>query len=155
MYRSVISTDVIAMVLVIGIAFMPTPAEAAKTSSADKAALKEATVACKAEAKDKKIRWPASRKFVSTCVAKSIKLTPAELQELAVKQAIVACKAEAKGKKIRWPSSRKFVSSCLSNALKDYAIDTDQLRRELNTSGLRSYTPIETGCLQNVFCEEP
>ena len=154
MYRSVISANLIATVLVVGIAFMPTRAEAAKTSSAEKAALKEATVACKAEAKEKKIRWPASRKFVSTCVAKSIKLTPAQLQELAVKQAIVACKAEAKGKKIRWPSSRKFVSSCLSNALKDYAIDTDQLRRELNTAGLRSYTPIETGCLQNVYCED-
>src|SRR5215203_2405357 len=99
MYRSVISANLIATVLVVGIAFMPTRAEAAKTSSAEKAALKEA---------------------------------------------IVACKAEAKGKKIRWPSSRKFVSSCLSNALKDYAIDTDQLRRELNTAGLRSYTPIET-----------
>jgi carboxypeptidase C (cathepsin A) len=154
MYRSVISANLIATVLVVGIAFMPTRADAAKTSSAEKAALKEATVACKAEAKEKKIRWPASRKFVSTCVAKSIKLTPAQLQELAVKQAIVACKAEAKGKKIRWPSSRKFVSSCLSNALKDYAIDTDQLRRELNTAGLRSYTPIETGCLQNVYCED-
>ena len=46
-------------VLVIGISFMPTPADAAKTSSADKAALKAATLACKAEAKDKKIRWPA------------------------------------------------------------------------------------------------
>jgi hypothetical protein len=154
MYRSVISANLIATVLVVGIAFMPTRADAAKTSSAEKAALKEATVACKAEAKEKKIRWPASRKFVSTCVAKSIKLTPAQLQELAVKQAIVACKAEAKGKKIRWPSSRKFVSGCLSNALKDYAIDTDQLRRELNTAGLRSYTPIETGCLQNVYCED-
>src|SRR5215203_6983955 len=128
MYRSVISANLSATVLVVGIAFMPTRADAAKTTSADKAALKEATVACKAEAKEKKIRWPASRKFVSTCVAKSIKLTPAQLQELAVKQAIVACKAEAKGKKIRWPSSRKFVSGCLSNALKHYALDTNQLR---------------------------
>ena len=154
MYRSVISADVIAVVLVIGLALMPAPADAAKTSNADKAALNEATIACKAEAKDKKIRWPASRKFVSTCVAKSIKLTPAELQELAVKQAIVACKAEAKGKKIKWPSSRKFVSSCLSNALKDYHLDVALLRRELNMAGLRRYTPEETGCLQNVYCEE-
>ena len=131
-----------------------TPAEAATTSSADKAALKEATTACKAEAKESKIRWPASRKYVSNCVAKTVKLTPEELQKIAVKQAIVACKAEAKGKKIRWPASRKFVSSCLSNALKDYHLDVTLLRRELNMAGLRRYTPEETGCLQNVYCEE-
>jgi hypothetical protein len=109
---------------------------------------------CKAEAKEKKISWPASRKFVSNCVAKAVKLTPAELQNIAVKQAIVACKAEAKGKKITWPANRKFVSTCLSNALKDYNLDVAQLRRELDMSGLRRYTPEETGCLQNVYCEE-
>ena len=65
MYRfaTVIFAGIVATVPVIGIAFMPTPADAAKTSSADKAALKETTLACKAEAKDKKIRWPASRKI--------------------------------------------------------------------------------------------
>ena len=36
------------MVLASGIAFMPTPAEAAKMSNADKVALKQATVGCKA-----------------------------------------------------------------------------------------------------------
>ena len=123
-----------------------TPAEAATTSGADAAAL-EATAACKAEAKEKKISWPASRKFVSNCVAKAVKLTPAELQNIAVKQAIVACKAEAKGKKIGWPANRKFVSTCLSNALKDYNLDVARLRRELDMSGLRRYTPEETGCL--------
>jgi hypothetical protein len=91
---------------------------------------------------------------VSNCVAKAVKLTPAELQKTAVKQAIVACKAEAKGKKIRWPTSRKFVSTCLSNALKDYHLDVDLMRRELNIAGLRKYTPEETGCMQNVYCEE-
>ena len=89
---------------------------------------------------------------MSNCVARAVKLTPAELQKIAVKQAIVGCKAEAKGKKIRWPASRKFVSTCLSNALKDYHLDVDQLRRELNLSGLREYTPEETGCMQNVYC---
>src|SRR5262249_13764225 len=132
----------------------PTAAEAARTSNVAKVALKETTAACKAEAKEKKIRWPASRKYVNDCVAKAVKLTPAEIQKIAVKQAIVACKAEAKGKKIRWPTSRKFVSSCLANALKDYHLDVDQLRRELNLAGLRRYTPEETGCLQNVYCEE-
>jgi hypothetical protein len=152
MYRlaTVTFAGIVVTVLVI---FMPTPADAAKTSSADKAAIKEATLACKAEAKEKRIRWPASRKFVSNCVAMHVKLSPEELQKVAVKQAIVACKAEAKGKKIRWPWSRKFVSGCLSNALKDYALDTNQLRRELDSAGLRSYTAIETGCMQNVYCE--
>jgi hypothetical protein len=145
---------IVATVVVGGTALAPNPAEAAKTPSPEALALKEATAACKAEAKEKKISWPASRKFVSNCVAKTIKLTPAQLQEIAVKQAIVACKAEAKGKKIRWPASRKFVSSCLSNALKDYHLDVALLRRELNMAGLRHYTPEETGCLQNVYCEE-
>jgi hypothetical protein len=140
--------------LVGGIACTPTSANAATTSSADKAALKDATAACKAEAKEKKIGWPASRKYVSDCVSKAVKLTPEELQKIAVNQAIIACKVEAKGKKIRWPASRKFVSSCLSNALKDYHLDVALLRRELNMAGLRRYTPEETGCMQNVYCEE-
>jgi hypothetical protein len=140
--------------LVGGIACTPTSAKAATTSSADKAALKEATAACKAEAKEKKIGWPASRRYVSDCVSKAAKLTLEQLQKIAVNQAITACKAEAKGKKIRWPASRKFVSSCLSNALKDYHLDVALLRRELNMAGLRRYTPEETGCMQNVYCEE-
>jgi hypothetical protein len=145
---------IVATVVIGGITLTPTPAEAAKTPSAETVALKEATTACKAEAKEKKISWPASRKFVSNCVAKTVKLTPDQLQEIAVRQAIVACKAEAKGKKIRWPASRKFVNTCLSSALKDYHLDVALLRRELNMAGLRKYTPQETGCLQNVYCED-
>ena len=153
-FTTTLCACIITIVIVAGAAFTTSPAEAAKTSGADAAALKEATAACKAEAKEKKISWPASRSFVSNCVAKAVKLTPAELQKIAVKQAIVACKAEAKGKKIRWPTSRKFVSTCLSNALKDYHLDVDLMRRELNIAGLRKYTPEETGCMQNVYCEE-
>jgi hypothetical protein len=67
-FATALSAVIIATVLVGGTS--PTPAEAATTSSADKAALKEATAACKAEAKENKIRWPASRKYVSNCVAK-------------------------------------------------------------------------------------
>ena len=66
----------IAMVLISGTAFTPTPAEAAKMSKADKVALKQATVACKGEAKGKKINWLARRKFVNTCVAKALKGYP-------------------------------------------------------------------------------
>jgi hypothetical protein len=145
---------IVATVVVGGTALTTIPAEAAKTPSPEAAALKEAAATCKAEAKEKKISWPASRKFVSNCVAKTVKLTEAQLQEIVVKRAIVACKAEAKGKKIRWPASRKFVSTCLSNALKDYQLDVALLRKELNMAGLRKYTPEETGCLQNVYCED-
>ena len=153
-FATALCVGIIATVLFGGIAFTPTAVEAATTSSAEKVALKEATAACKAEAKEKKIGWPASRKFVSTCVEKTVKLTPAQLQEISVRQAIVACKAEAKGKKIAWPASRKFVGTCLSNALKDYHLDVALLRRELNMAGLRKYTPEETGCMQNVYCED-
>jgi hypothetical protein len=153
-FATALFAGIVATVVVGGTALAPTPAEAAKTPSTEALALKEETAACKAEAKEKKIGWPASRKFLSNCVAKTVKLSPAQLQEIAVKQAIVARKAEAKGKKIRWPASRKFVSSCLSNALKDYHLDVALLRRELNIAGLRHYTPEETGCLQNVYCEE-
>ena len=152
-FATALCAGIVATSVVCGTVLSPTPAEAAKTPSSEAVALKEATAACKADAKEKKISWPASRKFVSNCVAKTVKLTPAQLQQIAVKQAIVACKAEAKGKKIRWPASRKFVSTCLSNALKDYHLDVDQLRRELNMAGLRRYTPMETGCMQNVYCE--
>src|SRR5262247_2588403 len=104
-----VCAGIVATVVVGGTALTTIPAEAAKTPSPEAAALKEATVTCKAEAKEKKISWPASRKFVSTC---------------------------------------------LSNALKDYHLDVALLRRELNMAGLRKYTPQETGCMQNVYCED-
>ena len=65
-----------AMLLVSGTAFMPTPAEAAKISKADRLALKEATVACKAEARGKKVKWLARRKFFNNCVARVLKKHP-------------------------------------------------------------------------------
>ena len=61
---------IIATVLVSGNAFMPAPAEAAKISAADKAALKEKTAECTNQAKDQKLGWFARRKFVKSCVAK-------------------------------------------------------------------------------------
>lgn len=69
-FATALSAGIIAAVLVSSTAFVPTPVQAA---AAEKVALKEATVACKAEAKDKKIRWPASRKFVSSCVIAALK----------------------------------------------------------------------------------
>jgi hypothetical protein len=62
---------VVATALVGGAAFMPTPVEAAKMSAADKAALKQKTAECKKQAKNQKLGWLKSRKFVKRCVAKT------------------------------------------------------------------------------------
>ncbi len=67
-FATALFAGIIATALIGGPAFMPMPAEAAKMSKADKIALKEATVACKAEARGKKVRW--------TCVAKALKGHP-------------------------------------------------------------------------------
>jgi len=143
-----LSAGFIAAVFVSGTAFMPAPAEAATNS----AAIKDATVACKAEAKDQKMGWRERRRSVNNCVARTVKLTPAETAKIAVKEAIVGCKAEAKGKKIGWMARRKFVNACVTTALKDYSVDISEVRKELNLHGLRVYTPEETGCNQYVFC---
>jgi hypothetical protein len=55
---------------------MPMSAVAAKLSEADKVALKQATVACKAEMKDKKIRWPKSRAYINECLREALKDHP-------------------------------------------------------------------------------
>ena len=148
-FATALSAGFIATVFVSGIAFVPTPAEAATDSGM---ALKDATVACKAEAKDQKMGWLARRRYVNNCGARTVQLTPAEIAKNAVKEATIGCKAEAKGKKIRWLARRKFVNNCVTAALKDYSLDINALRKELNLRGLRVYTPEETGCYQNVFC---
>src|SRR5215813_10603314 len=53
-------------------------AKAVKLSPAElqKTAVKQAIIACKAEAKGKKIRWPASRKYVKNCIATALKEHP-------------------------------------------------------------------------------
>ena len=146
-FATTLCAATIAIVVVAGIAFTPSPAEAAKTSGADAAALKEATATCKAEAKEKKISWPASRKFVSYCVAKAVKLTPAEIEKIAVKQATLSCKAEAKGKKIRWPASRKYVKNCITTALKEHpTMNISEVRRGVNVKTLRMHQRPEYGC---------
>jgi hypothetical protein len=67
---------IMATVVAGGTALTPTPAEAAKTPSVEAVALKQATVACKAEAKGKKIRWPASRSYVKNCITTALKEHP-------------------------------------------------------------------------------
>jgi hypothetical protein len=63
-------------VLAGGSVMMPAGAEAASLSKADKVALKQAIVACKAEAKGKKIKWLARRKYVNNCVTEALKDHP-------------------------------------------------------------------------------
>jgi hypothetical protein len=75
-FATALFAGIVATVLISGTAFMPTPAEAAKMSKADRVALKEATVACKAEARGKKVKWLARRKFFNNCVARVLKKHP-------------------------------------------------------------------------------
>jgi len=65
--------SIIATVLVSGIAFMPTPAEAAKLSKAEKVALEKATAACKVEAKGMKFswHWRKRQKYVKNCIIRT------------------------------------------------------------------------------------
>jgi hypothetical protein len=51
-------------------------AEAARMTKAEKVVLKQAVVACKAEAKGKKIKWLARRKYVNQCVVTALKDHP-------------------------------------------------------------------------------
>jgi hypothetical protein len=74
-FATALSAGIIATVLVSGTAFMPTPADAAKMSNAESVALKQATVACKVEAKGRKIMWPASRKYVKNCITMALSPT--------------------------------------------------------------------------------
>jgi hypothetical protein len=64
---------IIATVLVSGIAFMATPAEATKMSNAERVALEKATAACKAEAKGMKFtwHWRKRQKYVQNCIIRS------------------------------------------------------------------------------------
>ena len=70
------SIKVTAVLLVSVAAVMPRPAEAANPSKADKATLKRAIVACKAEAKGEKIKWLSRRKYVNNCVTEAMKDHP-------------------------------------------------------------------------------
>jgi hypothetical protein len=73
-YVAALSAGVIAIgVLGAGAVLISTPAEAARPSRAEKTALKQAIVACKAEAKGKKIKWLSRRKYVNNCVIEAMK----------------------------------------------------------------------------------
>jgi hypothetical protein len=72
-FATALITGIIATVLVSGIAFMPTPAEPAKMSNAERVALEKATAACKAEAKGMKFKWHwlKRRKYVQNCIIRT------------------------------------------------------------------------------------
>jgi hypothetical protein len=69
-------TCTIAVVLTMGVALLPMTAAAARMTKAEKVALKEAVVACKAEAKGKKTKWLSRRKYVNRCVVAALKDHP-------------------------------------------------------------------------------
>jgi hypothetical protein len=72
MSRFTIIASFVAALFVGVAAVMPWSAEAASPSKADKAALKRAIVACKADAKGKKIKWLSRRKYVNNCVTEAM-----------------------------------------------------------------------------------
>ena len=69
-FMMVLSTCLIAVVLA------GTAVEAVPLTRAEKVALKQAIVACKAEAKGKKIKWLSRRKYVNECVTTALKEHP-------------------------------------------------------------------------------
>jgi hypothetical protein len=73
-FTKVMSFIAVLFVSVAGV--MSWPAEAASPSKTDRAALKRAIVACKAEAKGKKIKWLSRRKYVNSCVTEAMKDHP-------------------------------------------------------------------------------
>jgi hypothetical protein len=72
-FATALIAGIIATVLVSGIAFVPTPAEAAKMSNAERVALEKATAACKEEAKGMKFKWHwrKRQKYVQSCIIRS------------------------------------------------------------------------------------
>jgi hypothetical protein len=67
---------VVGIAFATAISFMPAPAEAAKMTKAEKAAWTQANVACKGQAKGKKLGWLARRKFVKGCLTEALKGYP-------------------------------------------------------------------------------
>jgi hypothetical protein len=73
-FATTLIAGIIATVLVSGIAFVPTPAEAAKMSNAERVALEKATAACKVEAKGMKFswHWRKRQKYVQNCIIRTV-----------------------------------------------------------------------------------
>jgi len=71
-----LSAGILAAVVAGAVAFISAATAAPKLSEADDIAIKEAIDSCKAEAKAKKIRFPASRSFLRDCVTETIRNNP-------------------------------------------------------------------------------
>jgi hypothetical protein len=71
-FATALIAGIIAAVLS-GIAFVPAPAEAAKLSDAERAALEKAMAGCKEEAKGMKFKWHwrKRQKYVKNCIIRS------------------------------------------------------------------------------------
>ena len=67
-----------------GIAFVPSPAEAAKLSDAERVALQKATAACKEEAKGMKFKWHwrKRQKYVKNCMIRSASQRGIDISEI-------------------------------------------------------------------------
>ena len=78
--RAQISSDATSKSLRVAQNLSPTQQEEQRAgkplSKAEQVALKQAIVACKAEAKGKKVRWLSRRKYVRTCVQQALKDSP-------------------------------------------------------------------------------
>ena len=81
-FATALIAGVIAAVLS-GIALVPTPAEAAKLSDAERVALEKATVACK-EAKGMKVKWHwrKRQKYVKNCIIRAASQQGIDIWEL-------------------------------------------------------------------------
>lgn len=62
--------------IVFGVVSTPATARVGNVSNADKVALKRAVVACKAQARGKRIRWLSRRRYVNDCVTAAMKGRP-------------------------------------------------------------------------------
>ncbi len=72
-FATALIAGIIATVLGSGIAFMPTPAGAAKLSNDERVALEKATAECKLEAKGMKFswHWRKRQKYVRNCIIRT------------------------------------------------------------------------------------
>jgi len=66
----------VAAMMLANLAATPASAGSATLTRADRAALKQAIVGCKAEAKGKKIKWLERRKYVNGCVTEAMRDRP-------------------------------------------------------------------------------
>jgi hypothetical protein len=84
-FARVLIAGIIAAVLS-GIAFVPSPAEAAKLSDAERVALEKATVACKEEAKGMNFKWHwrKRQKYVKNCIIRSASQQGIDVRQIRV-----------------------------------------------------------------------